>query len=88
MKNENNAHLKYKDMLECDLTEAQLNIIGKKNKMKALFQLINTFTVVVSIFFFLFLVFCLHEKFRGHLYEEKDKKDEEELVDIEDKEKN
>ena len=88
MKNENNAHLKYKDMLECDLTEAQLNIIGKKNKMKALFQLMNTFTVVVSIFFFLFLVFCLHEKFRGHLYEEKDKKDEEELVDIEDKEKN
>ena len=88
MKNENSVYLKGIDILECDLSEATLNIIGKKDKMKALFQLVQTFTVVVSIFIFLFIIFYLHSKCRGHLYEEKDKKDEEELVDIEDKEKN
>ena len=88
MKNENNAYLKGINMLECDLSEAQLNIIGKKDKINSLFQLVQTFKVVVLIFIFLFFIFYLHSKCKGNLYGEKDKKDGEELVDIEDKEKN
>ena len=88
MKNENSGYLKGIDILECDLAEAQLNIIGKKDKMNVLSKLGLRFTFVVSIFAFLFLIIYLHSKVRGHLYEEKDKKDGEELVDFEDKEKN
>ena len=88
VKNENNAYLKGINMLECDLSEAQLNIIGKKDKINSLFQLVQTFKVVVLIFIFLFFIFYLHSKCKGNLYGEKDKKDGEELVDIEDKEKN
>ena len=36
MKNKNNGYLKGKNILECDLAEAQLNIIGKKDKMMVL----------------------------------------------------
>jgi hypothetical protein len=68
------------------LAEAQLNILGKKDKMK-LGQTF-TFTVVICLFAFLFIITYLYSKCRGHLYKEKDKKDAEELVDIEDKEKN
>ena len=68
------------------MAEAQLNILGKKDKMK-LGQTF-TFTVVVSLFAFLFIITYLHLKCRGHLYKEKNKKDGEELVDFEDKEKN
>ena len=90
MKNENSVYFKGLEILECDLTNAQLNILGKKDKMKALFQLIQTFTVIVVIFIFLFVFFYLHSKFRGHHYMDKkeDKNDGEELVDVEDKEKN
>ena len=88
VKNEDSGSLKGTDILECDLAEAQLNIIGKKDQMKALFKLGQTLVVVLSIFAFLFLITYLHSKFRGHLYEEEDKKDGEELVDLEDKEKN
>ena len=90
MKNENSVYLKGVDLLECDLTNAQLNILGKKDKMKALFQLIQTFTVIGVIFIFLFIFFFLHSKFRGHHYIDKkeDKNDGEELVDVDDKEKN
>lgn len=88
VKNENNAYLKGINMLECDLSEAQLNIIGKKDKINSLFQLVQTFKVVVLIFIFLFFIFYLHSKCKGNHYGEKDKKDGEELVDIEDKEKN
>ena len=90
MKNENSIYFKGVDILECDLNNAQLNIIGKKDKMKALFQLIQTFTVIGVIFIFLFIFFYLHSKFRGHHYmdKEEDKNDGEELVDVEDKEKN
>ena len=56
--------------------------------MNVLFKLGQTFTVVVSIFALLFLIACLHSKFKGELYEKKDKKEGEELVDLEDKEKN
>ena len=88
MKNENSVYLKGIDLLECDLAGAALNVLGKKDKMKALFQLLKTFSVIVSIFIVLFIIFYLHSKFRGHLYEDKkEKKDEEELVDVEDKEK-
>ena len=89
IKKENSGYLKGTDILECDLAEAQLNILGKKDKMK-LGQTF-TFTVVVSLFAFLFIITYLHLKCRGHLYGEKDKKDKkdgEELVDFEDKEKN
>ena len=85
MKNENSIYLKGIEMLECDLTEASLNVLGKKDKMKALYQLLKTFTVVVLIFCCLFLIFYVHSKIRGKAYEEKE---EEELVDVEDKEKN
>ena len=90
MKNENSIYFKGVDILECDLNNAQLNIIGKKDKMKALFQLIQTFTVIGVIFIFLFIFFYLHSKFRGHHYmdKEEDKNDGEELVDVDDKEKN
>ena len=88
VKNENSGYLKGIDILECDLAEAQLNIIGKKDKIQILPKLRQTFTVIASIFIFLFFIAYLHSKFRGHLYEEKDKKDEEELVDFEDKDKN
>ena len=90
MKNENNVYFKGVEILECDLTNAQLSILGKKDKMKALFQLVQTFTVIVVIFIFLFIFFYLHSKFRGHHYMDKkeDKNDGEELVDVEDKEKN
>ena len=90
MKNENNVYFKGVEILECDLTNAQLSILGKKDKMKALFQLVQTFTVIVVIFIFLFIFFYLHSKFRGHHYTDKkeDKNDGEELVDVEDKEKN
>ena len=92
MKKENSGNLKGTDILECDLAEAQLNIIGKEDKMKVLPKLGQTFTVtvtvVVLIFAFLFVIATLHSKFRRHLYKEKDKKDGEELVDFEDKEKN
>ena len=60
----------------------------KVDKMNILFKLGQTFTVVVSIFALLFLIACLHSKFKGELYEKKDKKEGEELVDLEDKEKN
>ena len=81
MKNENSVYFKGVDILECDLTNAQLSILGKKDKMKALFQLIQTFTVIGVIFIFLFIFFYLHSKFRGHHYMDKkeDKNDGEEL---------
>ena len=85
MKNENSIYLKGIEMLECDLTEASLNVLGKKDKMKALYQLLKTFTVVVLIFCCLFVIFYIHSKLRGKVYEEKK---EEELVDVTDKEKN
>ena len=66
MKNENNAYLKGINMLECDLSEAQLNIIGKKDKINSLFQLVQTFKVVVLIFIFLFVIFYLHSKCKGN----------------------
>ena len=90
MKNENSVYIKGVDILECDLTNAQLSILGKKDKMKALFQLIQTFSVIGVIFIFLFIFFYLHSRFRGHLYMDKkeDKNDGEELVDVEDKDKN
>ena len=59
----------------------------KKDKMKAS-KLEQTFIVVALIFAFLLLITYLHLKFRGHLYEKTSKKDGEELVDLEDKEKN
>ncbi len=46
------------------------------------------FIVIALIFAFLFLIAYLPSKFRENLYKEKDKKNEEELVDFEDKEKN
>ena len=89
MKNENGVYFKGVEVLECDLADAQLNVLGKKDKMKALFQLIQTFTVIGVIFIFLFIFFYLHSKFRGHHYmDKKEDKNEEELVDVEDKEKN
>ena len=89
MKNENSIYLKGIDLLECDLAGAALHILGQKDKMKALFQLLKTFSVIVSIFIVLFIFFYLHSKFRGHLYEDKrdEEKKGEELVDIDDKEK-
>ena len=48
----------------------------------------QAFTVAALIFAFLLLIAYLHLKFRGHLYEKTSKKDGEELVDLEDKEKN
>ena len=90
MKNDNSVYIKGIDLLECDLSGAALHKLGQKDKIKALFQLLKTFSVIVSIFIVLFIFFYLHSKFRGHLYE--DKEDEEkkgkELVDIDDKEKN
>jgi len=59
----------------------------KKDKMKAS-KLEQTFIVVALIFAFLLLITYLHLKFRGYLYEKTTKKDGEELVDFEDKEKN
>ena len=72
------------------MAEAQLNILGKNDKAKVSPKLGQTFTftVFVSLFAFLFIIAYLHSKCREHLYKEKDKKDEEELVDLEDKEKN
>ena len=61
--------------------------LGKKDKMKAS-KLGQAFTVAALIFAFLLLIAYLHLKFRGHLYEKTSKKDGEELVDLEDKEKN
>jgi hypothetical protein len=86
IKKENSGYLKGTDILECDLAEAQLNILGKKDKMK-LGQTF-TFAVIICLFAFLFIITYLYSKCRGHLYKEKDKKDGEELDDIEDKEKN
>ena len=51
-------------------------------------KLEQTFIVVALIFAFLLLITYLHLKFRGYLYEKTTKKDGEELVDFEDKEKN
>ena len=84
MKNEKSIYLKGVDLLECDLTEADLHIIGRKDKMKALFQLIKTFSVIGAIFLFLFIFFYLHGKF---IHKESDDKKEEEMIDVDEKEK-
>jgi hypothetical protein len=47
IKKENTAYLEGRGILECDLAEAKLNIMGKKDKMKVLSQIIQTSTVVV-----------------------------------------
>jgi len=67
--------------------KAKANNSDKKDKMKAS-KLGQIFIVIALIFAFLFLIAYLPSKFRENLYKEKDKKDEEELVDFEDKEKN
>ena len=86
MKNENNIYLKGVELLESDLTEANLHILGKKDKMKALLQLVKTFSVIVSIFSFLFIFFYIHGKCINKDKGNEDKK-EEEMIDVEDKEK-
>ena len=87
MKNENNIYLdKGVKMFECDLADAKFNVLGKKDKMQALFQLLKTFSVIVIIFIFLFIFFYIHSKVRGHVYADKENDDKkEEMVDIQDK---
>ena len=89
MKNEKSVYVKGVELFECDLSDAKLRVIGQKDITKALFQLMKTFSVIVSIFIVLFILFYLHSKFRGHAFEDKenDDKNDEELVDI-DKDKN
>ena len=67
--------------------KAKSNSSDKKDKMKAS-TLGKIFIVIALIFAFLILIAYLPSKLRKNLYEEKDKKDGEELVDLEDKEKN
>lgn len=89
MLNENSIYLdKNIKMYVCDLVDAKFTALGRKDKMQALFQLLKTFSVIVSIFIFLFIFFYIHSKVRGHVYMDKKKDDKkEEIVDIEDKEK-
>jgi len=88
MKNENSIYLdKSVEMPLCDLSVAQFKILGKKDKIQALFELLKTFSVIVAIFIFLFIFFYIHSKWRGHIYEDKEDDKKEELADIEDKEK-
>jgi 2,4-dienoyl-CoA reductase-like NADH-dependent reductase (Old Yellow Enzyme family) len=76
----------FKKDVQCIINKNKKNL--KVDKMNVLFKLGQTFTFVVSIFALLFLIACLHSKFKGEPYEKKDKKEGEELVDLEDKEKN
>jgi len=88
MKNEKSIYLdKSAEMPICDLSIAQFKILGKKDKIQALFELLKTFSVIVTIFIFLFIFFYIHSKWRGHVYEDKEDDKKEELADIEDKEK-
>lgn len=88
MKNEKCIYLdKSEEMPLCDLSVAQFKILGKKDKIQALFELLKTFSVIVAIFIFLFIFFYIHSKWRGHIYEDKEDDKKEELADIEDKEK-
>lgn len=88
MKNEKSIYLdKSAEMPICDLSIAQFKILGKKDKIQALFELLKTFSVIVTIFIFLFIFFYIHSKWRGHVYEDKEDDKKEELANIEDKEK-
>ena len=85
MKNEHSIYLD-NNIEICDLSEGKFKILGKKEFEKALFELLKTFSVILSIFAFLFIFFFIHSKFRGHLYIDNEKDDKnEEMIDIDEK---